>query len=136
MELKVPLENRPQNQKADAMTPEMAFECLLVTPDPVALITLDGILQNLSIATKVCAYPSKAADLLAEGSTDLIVIDLEAEDSSGFLRQIATLTRQKPTVLALSGIDSVVPGVHVALRKPVTHESGVTSLKAAYSRMV
>ncbi|MGC2473879.1 MAG: PilZ domain-containing protein [Candidatus Sulfotelmatobacter sp.] len=118
------------------MTPEMAFECLLVTPDPTVFSTMEGILQELSIATKVCPYPSNAAHLLAEGSTDLVVIDLEAEDSSEFLRQIRALTRQKPTVLAVSAGDCVVPGVHVILRKPLTRESGVTSLKAAYSRMV
>lgn len=118
------------------MTPEMAFECLLVTPDPAVFSTLEGILQDFSIATKVCPYPSNATNLLKDGSTDLIVIDLEAEDSSKFLRQIGTGTWQKPTVLGVSATDCVVPGVHVALQKPVTRESGLTSLKAAYSRMV
>jgi hypothetical protein len=118
------------------MTPEMAFECLLVTPDPAVFSTMEGILQDFSIATKVCPYPSNAAHLLAEGSTDLVVIDLDAEDSSEFLRQIQARTRQKPTVLAVSAGDCVVPGVHVILRKPLTRESGVTSLRAAYSRMV
>jgi len=64
------------------------------------------------------------------------VIDLEAENASDFLRQIGARTRQKPTVLAVSGADCALPGVHVILRKPVTQESGLTSLKAAYSRMV
>jgi len=115
----------------------MAFECLLVSPDPAVFTTIDGILHDFSIAIKVCPYPARAAHLLAEGSTDLIVIDLEAENASEFLRQIAARTRtQKPTVLAVSGADCVAPGVHVILRKPVTHESGLTSLKAAYSRMV
>ena len=119
------------------MTPEMAFECLLVSPDPAVFTTIDGILHDFSIAIKVCPYPARAAHLLAEGSTDLIVIDLEAENASEFLRQIAARTRtQKPTVLAVSGADCVAPGVHVILRKPVTHESGLTSLKAAYCRMV
>jgi len=118
------------------MTPEMAFECLLVSPDPAVFSTMDGILHDFSIATKVCPFPTRAAHLLAEGSTDLVVIDLEAENASEFLRQIAARTRQKPTVLAVSGADCVAPGVHVILRKPVTHESGLTSLKAAYSRMV
>lgn len=118
------------------MTPEMAFECLLVTPDPAVFSTMEGILQDFSIATKVCAYPSSAANLLSEGSTDLIIIDLEAEDSSELIRQVGARTRHKPTVLAVSQADGVVPGVHVVLRKPVTHESGVTSLKAAYSKMV
>lgn len=119
------------------MTPEMAFECLLVSPDPAVFTTMDGILHDLSIATKVCPYPSRAAHLLSEGSTDLIVIDLEAENASEFLRQMAARTRtQKPTVLAVADADCVAPGVHVILRKPVTRESGLSSLKAAYSRMV
>ena|SRR5579872_210754 len=119
------------------MTPEMAFECLLVSPDPAVFTTMDEILHDFSIATKVCPYPERAAHLLADGSTDLIVIDLEAENASEFLGQIAARTHnQKPTVLAVSGHDRVAPGVHVILRKPVTHESGLTSLKAAYSRMV
>ena len=118
------------------MTPEMAFECLVVTSDPAVFGTMEGILRDFAIATKVCAYPSRAANLLAEGSTDLIVIDLEAEESSEFLRQVAAHTRRKPTVVGVSRADSAVPGVHVLLRKPVTHESGVMSLKAAYSRML
>jgi len=118
------------------MTPEMAFECLLVTPDPAVSTTVGGILQDFSIATKVCPYPSKAADLLSEGSTDLIVIDLEAEDSPAFLCKVGERMRQKPTVLGVTAADYVLSGVHVTLRKPVTHESGITSLKAAYSRMV
>jgi hypothetical protein len=64
------------------MTPEMAFECLLVSPDPAVFSTMDGILHDFSIATKVCPYPSRAAHLLVDGSTDLIVIDLEAENAS------------------------------------------------------
>lgn len=84
------------------MTAEMAFECLLVTPDPSVFHTMEGILQDLSIVTKVCAYPSNATKMLDEGSTDLIVIDLEAEKSTEFLDQIACRTRQKPTVLAVS----------------------------------
>ncbi len=121
------------------MTPEMIFECLLVTPDPAVFSTMERILGDFSIETKVCDRASNAASLLADGQTDpidLIVIDLEAEDSSELLKQIGSRTRNKPTVLAVSGTDSAAPGVHVILRKPVTRESGVTSLKAAYSRMV
>jgi hypothetical protein len=118
------------------MTSEMAFECLLVSADPAVFTTMEGILQDFSIATKVCAYPSKAENLLAEGSTDLIVIDLEAEDSSEFLRQVGAYSRHKPTILAVSRADCVASGVHVVLKRPVTRESGLTSLKAAYTRMV
>ena len=118
------------------MTPEMAFECLLVTPDPAVFTAMGPLLQGYSIATKVCAYPSNAARLLDEGSTDLIVIDLESEDSTRFLQQVAARAGQKPTVLGVSARDVVVPGVHLTLRKPVTLDSGKACLKAAYSRMV
>jgi CheY-like chemotaxis protein len=119
------------------MTPEMAFECLLVSPDPAVFSTMDGILQDLSISTHRCTDPSKAGDLLTDGGPDLIVIDLEANRSSEFLNNVHhSRTHQKPTVLAVSSVHRVVPGAHVFLRKPVTREAGVSSLKAAYSRMV
>ena len=119
------------------MTPEMAFECLLVSHDPAVFGTMDRILQDFSIRTNVCPSSSSAADLLAEGTTDLIVIDLESEHSSELMHQICeSRMRQKPTVLAISTVDCVIPGVHVILRKPVTPESGAKSLKAAYSRML
>jgi len=118
------------------MTPEMAFECLLVTPDPAVFNTMNGILHDLSIATKVCPYPSNAIKMLEDGGTDLIVIDLEAENSGEFLQQVGRHARQKPTVLAVSNQDCSTPDAHLSLRKPVSHESGLRSLKAAYSRMV
>jgi Tfp pilus assembly protein PilZ/glutaredoxin len=119
------------------MTPEMAFECLLVTADPAVFSTIEDILQDFSIATRVCPYPSKASPLLQEGSTDLVVIDLEAEASSDLLAQIAAVTnRQKPTVLGVSKEDCLAPSVHVVLRKPVTHEAGFSSVRVAYSRML
>jgi CheY-like chemotaxis protein len=119
------------------MTSEMAFECLLVSHDPAVFCTMDRILQDLAIHTNVCPNPSKAADLLADGSTDLIVIDLESGQSSELMRQIfESHMRHKPTILAVSAVDCVIPGVHVFLRKPVTPESGAKSLKAAYSRML
>lgn len=119
------------------MTPEMAFECLLVSHDPAVFGTMDRILQDFSIRTNVCSNSSSAANLLAEGSTDLILIDLEEEGSSELMQQICeSRMRQKPTILAVSAVDCVIPGVHVILRKPVTPESGTKSLKAAYSRML
>jgi CheY-like chemotaxis protein len=119
------------------MTPELAFECLLVSHDPAVFCTMDQILRDFSISTNVCVSPSRAADMLAEGSTDLIVIDLEGEHSSELIHQICeSQMRQKPTVLGVSASDCAVPGVHVILRKPVTPQSGTKSLKAAYSRML
>jgi hypothetical protein len=119
------------------MTPEMAFECLLLAQDPAVFCTMDRILQDFSIRTNVCLTPSRVANLLAEGNTDLIVIDLESEDSSELMQQICeSRIGQKPTILAVSATDCAIPGVHVILRKPVTPESGAKSLKAAYSRML
>jgi hypothetical protein len=119
------------------MTPEMAFECVVVSHDPAVFSTLDRILQDLSIHTNVCPSPSRALNVLAEGSTDLIVIDWEGYSSSKLLSQIREFAKwQKPTVVAISAMDRVIPGVHVVLRKPVTSESGTKSLKTAYSRML
>jgi hypothetical protein len=119
------------------MTPEMAFECLLLSHDPAVFCTMDRILQDFSIRTNVCSNSSKVAGLLAEGNTDLIVIDLEGEDSSEVMQQICqSRMGQKPTILAVSAMDCAIPGVHVILRKPVTPESGAKSLKAAYSKML
>jgi hypothetical protein len=119
------------------MTPEMAFECLLVSNDPAVFWAMDPLLQGFSIHTNVCSSSSRAANLLAEGGTDLVVIDLEDEDSSHLMHKIAEFRlRQKPTILAVSAVDCVVPGVHVVLRKPVTPESGAKSLQAAYSKML
>jgi hypothetical protein len=119
------------------MTPEMKFECLLVSHDPTVVCTMNQILRDFSIRTNVCVTPSKAATLLAESDTDLIVVDLEGEDSSGLMDQILeSCSRRKPTILAVSAVDCAIPGVHVILRKPVTHGSGTKSLKTAYSRML
>lgn len=74
---------------------------------------MDGILHDLSIVTKVCPYPSNATKMLDDGSTDLIVFDLEAEKSAEFSRQIGCLARQKPTVLAVSAVDGATPIAHL-----------------------
>ena len=87
--------------------------------------------------TNVCLTPSRVADVLAKGGTDLIVIDLESEHSSEVMHEIfQSHVRQKPTIVGVSATDDAVPGVHVMLRKPVTPESGTKSLKVAYSRML
>ena len=119
------------------MTPEMAFQCFVVSRDLALLCTMEPILRDFSICTDVCRDPSKVVNLLEQVRTDLLVIDLEAESSTELLRQVnETHMRQKPTILAVSRMDRVVRGVHVVLRKPVTPESGLTSLKVAYSRML
>lgn len=119
------------------MTPGMAFECLLVSSDPGLFGTIDRILRELSISTKICLRSSRAFDLLANGSTDLIVIDWEGDASSELLHEIWKCGRtRKPTIVAISALDRPIPGAHVILRKPVTAESGAKALKSAYFRMV
>jgi hypothetical protein len=117
------------------MTPEMAFECLLVSRDPSVVCTMNRLLRNLSINTNTCISSSKAFDQLSEG-TDLIVVDWE-DDSADLLHRIRRSGRwHKPTVVALSSQDYSVSGAHVVIRKPLTESSGAASLKAAYSRML
>ena len=119
------------------MTPDIAFECLLVSSDPGLFGTIDRILRELSICTKICMRCSRAFDLLAKGSTDLIVIDWEGEASSDLLHEIWSSGRtRKPTIVAISALDRPIPGAHVVLRKPVTAEAGAKALKTAYFRMV
>jgi hypothetical protein len=119
------------------MTPEMAFECLLVSSDPSVFCTMHRILTDFSIATNICLSASKAADLLEEGSTDLIVIDWEGEFPIDLLREVShSRSRQRPTILAVAQNDHSLPGVHVVAQKSMTRESGTISMRTAYTRMV
>src|SRR5215469_5236531 len=107
------------------MTPEMAFECLLVSHDPAVFSTMDRILRDFSISTNVCPTTSRAATMLVEGSTDLIVIDWEGASSANLLDEVwKSRIKQKPTIVAVSADDRAIPGVHIILRKPITPESG------------
>jgi hypothetical protein len=119
------------------MTPDMAFECLLVSQDPVLFLAMDRVLRDLSIHTNLCQDTARAGHYLAEGSTDLLVVDLDSEYASELVHQVfESRMHQKPTVLAVSAGDCVLPGVHVILQKPVTPESGTKSVKTAYVRML
>lgn len=119
------------------MTPEMSFDCLLVSDDPAVVCTIDPILQELSICRSSCPDPGKAAGILGQVSTDLVIVDLDKEHSMDLVNRICSLQgQQKPTMVGVSATDRAVPGVHIVLRKPVTHESGLKSLRSAYSRML
>jgi hypothetical protein len=119
------------------MTPDMAFECLLISHDPGVFGVVNRILRDLSICTNICLSSSKAPKLLSSGNTELVVIDWDGEASSALVQEIWKTSRwKKPTIVAISPVDCSLPGVHVVLKKPVTAESGTTSLKDAYSRMV
>ena len=120
------------------MTADMAFECLLISQDPQVVCTMNRVLNNLSICTKLCLSSSKARNLLADGSTDLVVIDWEQDDNaSALVDEMQRLdVAQKRTVVAITTQDRRISGAHLMLRKPITPESGTKSLKMAYSRML
>jgi CheY-like chemotaxis protein len=118
------------------VTPDMAFECLLVSRDPSVVCVMNKLLDDLSISTNICLSSSKAFDEFSGGAADLVIVDWE-EDSAEFLKSVRKSKGwQKPTVIAVFAEDCTVPGADVVLRKPVTDESGAKSLKAAYSRML
>lgn len=119
------------------MTSDMAFECLFVSRDAGIFKTVGRILRDLSISIKLCLSCSTAFDMLERGSTDLIVIDWEGQESSELLQRIWQGGKWKtPTVVAISSTDSRVPGAHVILRKPVTAENSEKSFRDAYSHML
>jgi hypothetical protein len=94
-------------------------------------------LRDSSFCSSVCQDPLKMGNWLGKGSTDLVVVDLDAVKSSDLFEHLRlSQPRQKPTVLAISATELAVPGVGVMVRKPGTLESGIRSLKAAYSRML
>jgi|SRR5580700_5397650 hypothetical protein len=119
------------------MTPDMAFECLLISSNPGVFSTIDRILRDLSIHSSVCLSSSRALNLLGKGSADLIVIDWEGEASSKLVQEIWKFGKtRKPTIVAISALDCRIPGAHVVLQKPMTALSAGKSLRIAYSRML
>ena len=119
------------------MTPDMAFEGLLVSGNPEVLCNMSRVLRDLSVSTNVCLSSSKAVDMLKQGTADLVVIDWEGEASSELLQKIwESPLKQKPTIIALSLLDQPIRGAHATLQKPLTAESATKSLKDAYSRML
>ena len=98
---------------------------------------MSRLLRDFSICTSLCLSSSKAVGVLAERSTDLVVIDWEGDTSSELLQDIwKSPMRHKPTIVAISTPGFNVRGAHVILQKPVTAESATKSLRAAYSRML
>ncbi len=125
------LERRPN------MTPEMEFECLLVSRDPALYSTINKVLRKFSICVDHCLSSVKACDAVAQGKHDLVVIDWDGPASSELVHKVWSLReKKKPTVLAISENGAPIPGAHVTLRKPITLDSGIKSLKIAYSRML
>jgi len=119
------------------MTPEMAFECVLMSTDADVLRIINRTLIDFSISTRICFQASQAKRAIAEGGMDLLVIDLVDESSLELLREIwKSGPKQKPTIVGISNSNRGVPGIHIKLEKPVTPDSALKPLKEAYSRML
>jgi len=119
------------------MTSEIAFECLFISSDSELFRTVSAVLRELSISVQICLRPTKALEDLRKFKSDLVVIDWECEASNELLQQIWQDKKiKKPTLVAISPDSSRIPGVHIILRKPVSRDSALQSLKAAYRGML
>lgn len=120
------------------MTPDMAFECLLVSRNPEVVGIMGRTLRDLSVYVNICLRASKVADVLAEGSTDLIVIDLDDDNGCSELLNTFPNSRgwRKPTIVAISALDRPIQNAHLVVQKPLTAESAAKFLKVAYSQML
>jgi hypothetical protein len=119
------------------MTPDMAFECLLISRDPQVICPLNGVLDDFSISTKLCLTSSKVLNELKVGSSDLLVIDDQDLFAPELLDQLRkSHAARKRTVVAVSAEDRRIPGVDFVLEKPVTRESGKKMFELIYSRML
>ena len=125
------------------MTPEMVFECLVVSDDIQVLSLMKCALDRLSIDVERCANPVKGLELLAKRDVDLVVCDCKgAPGEMELLNGVLTGDRKrKPTVITVVdspflALGAKSAGAHVIIRKPLTRESSARGLKTAYSRMV
>jgi response regulator RpfG family c-di-GMP phosphodiesterase len=126
------------------MTPEMVFECLIVSEDRQVLSLMNSALERLSIDVETCASPAEGLGLLAKRDIDLVVCDCKGTPTevkllNGVLNP--DNKKRKPTVLTVVDGPFLALGAkgaaaHVVIEKPLTHESSAQGLKTAYSRMV
>lgn len=118
------------------MTSELAFQCLFISSDPDLFRTVARILHELSISIEICLRPSKAAAILENGQTDLVVIDWDGEESSDLLRHIWKVKKKKPTLVAIASDDYPLPAAHIVIKKPLTADSSAKSFKTVYQRLL
>lgn len=119
------------------MNAEMAFEAVILSRDTGVILPVNSCLQQLSIATDISFSPDGAAKVLKQNCTDLVVLDLETDKSANVLEYIWNWpSRKKPTIVAITGTDSRIPGAHFMLSRPVTQESAKLSFKAVYQHML
>ncbi len=83
----------PSPSRKVEMTPEMRFECVPVSKDPAVLGAMDAILRDSSSCSSVCQDPLKMGNWLGKGSTDLVVVDLDAVESSDRLQHLGLSQR-------------------------------------------
>ena len=127
---------RNNSEEGAHMTPEMAFESLLVSGDPALACTMASVLDSFSIEVEHSRSAVRACELIAGRKYELVIIDWDGDDSYRFLHAIWNLPKRRtPTIVALSASHPHIAGAHFTIRKPV--EIGVTtqSLKAVYSHM-
>ena len=120
------------------MTPDMSFECLLVTQDAAVVSTMNRLLTEFSISTNVCGHPAEAASLLSGKSVDLLVLDFQDDDHcKDLLKKVASsVIARKTTVLALSHEDRFIHHVDLVVQKPLWADSAARNLRLAYTKMM
>ena len=125
------------------MTPEMVFECLLVSEDIQVLSLMNCALERLSIEIEHCADPLRGQEVLAKRDVDLLVCDCKGAPGEMKLLNEVLTSDHKRTATVLTVVDGPLmaisaknAGAHVVIQKPLTRESSAQGLKAAYSRMV
>ena len=117
------------------MTPDMAFECVLVSKDANVVSIMTKTLEDLAISTNVCPTREGAVDYLSEGATDLVIVDWQ-KDSSVLLHHITQSFFRKPVVMVVSDTASPTPEAQLFLRKPLSVSSSDQSLRQAYSKLL
>lgn len=125
------------------MTPEMAFEGLLVSQNSAVLTTMHRIFDDFSIAIRICVRPSKALEECTDQGIDLVVVDCEDQHlSSEIIRKSnEALKKRKPTIMAIVDDSEAFQsakqaGAHLVVQKPITEELGMRSMKKVYSLMI
>lgn len=119
------------------MTPEMAFESLLVCADPYLACILKGALDKFSIEVEQSRTAAEACDIIANRKHELVVIDWKDESSYRLLHAIWNLPKRRvPTILAISAHDRHITGAHFTFMKPLESGSITESMKVVYSHMV
>ncbi|HZR55796.1 MAG TPA: PilZ domain-containing protein [Terriglobales bacterium] len=124
------------------MTPELAFEALLVSQDSAVLNIMHSVLTGFSMDVDVCVRPSQAIENFSRHSVDLVVVDCEQALAPQIIENVAASRLcPKPTILAVvsdanaSGAAKRA-GAHMIVTKPVKAESSAMVIKQVYSRMI